>query len=117
MEGILRTPAMGGRIRERVDHLEEFQNGSRPAMSQDQRQCVRMPGANVNEMNVEPVDLGQELRQGIQPCLDPPPTVLRSPIAGQFFDGRQLDALRLIPDGLPVGPSRRNDPPTEIGEI
>ena len=67
-------------------------------------------------MNVEPVDLGDELRQGVEPRLDFPPVVVRRPIAGEFLHGRELHALRLISDGLLVRPACRRDAPAEVGE-
>ncbi|MGY4427900.1 hypothetical protein ACVWWO_000377 [Bradyrhizobium sp. F1.13.1] len=35
-------------------------------MRDDQRQCVLMLRANVNEMDIKAVDLGDELRQGVE---------------------------------------------------
>ena len=35
-------------------------------MRDDERQRIFMFRTNVNEMNVQPVDLGDEIRQGVQ---------------------------------------------------
>ena len=67
-------------------------------------------------MNVEPVDLGDELRQGAESRLDLPPVVVRPPIAGEFLHGRELHALRLIGDRLLVGPARRRNAPAQVRE-
>ena len=53
-------------IGEWLDDLQLLDDRARPPMGDDQRQRILMPGANVNEMNVQPVDLGDELWQGIQ---------------------------------------------------
>ena len=48
---------------------------------------------DMNEMNVDPVDVGRELRKRIHLCLDLPPVVLRPPIAHERLELCQLDAL------------------------
>src|SRR5258708_9802261 len=85
-------------------------------MGHDQRQGVRMTRADVHELNVEPVDLSHKLRQGIQLRLRLPPVVLRPPVAYERLDLRQLDALGLISDSLPVGPPCRRDASAEVDE-
>jgi len=59
---------------------------------------------NVDEMNVEPIDLREELRQGIQFGLALAPIVIRRPITSGFLKGSELHALRFIRDCLTVGP-------------
>ena len=48
----------------------------------------------MDEVNVEIVDLSQELRQGVQPRLDPPKVVLGAPVAHQRLHRGQLNPLR-----------------------
>ena len=43
------------------DRLRAFRDGLK------ERQRIFMFGTNVNEMNVQPIDLGHELRQGVGP--------------------------------------------------
>src|SRR5947209_6960719 len=71
---------------------------------------------NVNEMNVQPIDLGHELREGIEPRLEPPEVVVGAPVAREFLHRRQLHALRSICDGLLVWPDRRGDAPAQVGD-
>src|SRR5580698_4202582 len=71
---------------------------------------------NMDEMNVETVDLGHELRQGVDPGLDLPPVMLRLPVAYDFLYRRELDALRCIRDGFNFGQARRGQPPTQIDQ-
>jgi hypothetical protein len=61
---------MCGGIGQRIDDLQLLDDRAGPPMRDDQRQCIVMLGANVNEMNIEPVDLGDELRQGVEARLD-----------------------------------------------
>src|SRR2546428_13947243 len=76
-----------------------------------------MTRADVYEVNVEPVDLRHELRQGIQPCLRLPPVVARPPVAYERLDLRQLRALGPIRDRLPIGPPRSRDALAEVDEF
>ena len=63
--------------------------------------CVTMTGsafvvlrADVDEVDVEPVDLGDELRQGVQLRLALAPVVVRRPVARELLHRRELHALR-----------------------
>ena len=86
-------------------------------MADDQRQRIFMFRTNVDEMNVEPIDLGDELRQGVEPRLHFAPVVIRRPIAREFLHRCELHALRRIGDCLPFGPVRGGDAPAELGEF
>jgi hypothetical protein len=55
-------PAMRRGIGQRLDNLQLLNDRARPPVRDDQRQRVLMPGANVNEVNVQPIDLGNEVR-------------------------------------------------------
>src|SRR5882672_478075 len=68
-------------------------------------------------MNVQPVDLGDEIRQGVESRLDLAPVVLRRPIAREFLGRRKLHALRCIGDRFPFGPSSRADALAQIGKF
>jgi hypothetical protein len=61
VERIVGACAMSGRIGERTDSVEQFDDRSRPAVRHDERQCVLMRRPHVDEMDVDPVDLGHEL--------------------------------------------------------
>src|SRR5580704_8445012 len=50
----------------------------------------------MNEMNVQPVDLGDELRQGVQFCFALAPIVICPPIARQRLRRRELYSLGCI---------------------
>ena len=86
-------------------------------MRHDQRHGVRMTRADVDEVNVEPVDLGHELRVGVEPGLSLAPVVVGTPITHQLLDFCELYALRPVIDRLPIGPSRGGDASAEIEEL
>ena len=48
---------------------------------------------NVDEMNVEAINLGHELRQGVELGFDLSPIIFRQPIPREFLNRRELNAL------------------------
>src|SRR5271169_3869782 len=117
MECVRRARAMGSSIRQWIDDLELFDDRAWPSVRDDEWQCFFMFRANVNEMNVQPVDLGDELREGVQFCLALSPVVSGRPIAGKFPHCRKLHALRLICDSLLFGPLRGRNAPAKLIEL
>ena len=73
--------------------------------------------ADVNEVDIEAVDLGHELRQGIQLRFRLPPVVAGAPILDERLDLRELYALRLVTDRLRIGPARRLHTPAKVNEV
>jgi hypothetical protein len=114
MEGIRSAPAMGRGVSKRIDDLQLLDDRTGPSMVDDQRQRILMRRTNVNEVNVQTVDLGDELRQGVQLRLALAPVVLRRPVAREFWNHRQRHTLRLIRDGLFLGPVRGRYASTEV---
>jgi hypothetical protein len=96
-----------------IDDLQLLDDRAGPPVIDDERQCVFVSRTNVNEMNVEPIDLGNELRQGV-PRLALAPVVVRLPIAREFLNHRERHALRLICDGLLLRPLRGRYASTEV---
>src|SRR5438045_5507155 len=72
---------------------------------------------DVDEMNVEPVNLGDEMREGLESRLALAPIVLRRPVARERLSRRELDALRLIRDSLLLRPAGGGDALTQILEL
>ena len=108
--------AMRGRIGQRLDHLVKLDHRTRPAMRDDQRHRFRMRRTDVQEMNVEPVDFGGELRKAIEPRLAPAPIVLFRPIAADVLDPFQRRALAPVLDQFGFRPARVAQPRLEIVE-
>ena len=98
VEGIGGVAAMRDRIDQRLDHLVELDDRARPAMGDDQRHRAGMRRARMDEMDVEPVDRGGELRKAIEQRFACAPVVVVGPVAA--------DLLRSMPAARP-GSSRR----------
>src|SRR5260370_29479413 len=86
-------------------------------MRDDHRQRIFMLRANVNEMNIEPIDLGDEVRYGFQFCLALAPVIVCSPRALEFLHRRELHALRCIVGQFSFGTFGRVDAPAQIGKF
>ena len=95
VEGILGIAAVADRIGQRRDHLEKLDDGARPAVGHDQRQRVGFGGAHVQEVDVDAVDGGDELLEGVDARLGAAPVVLVLPVL--------LDLLH-IAERHPLGP-------------
>ena len=108
---------MFGGIRQRLDDLELLDDRARPAVRDDDRQRAVVLRAHVDEVNVEPVDLRDELRERIQPRFDFAPVVLRAPVRRERLHRGELHALRIVRDQLAIRPPRRLDAPIQIGEL
>jgi hypothetical protein len=98
---------MGRGIGQWIDNLELLDDRTGPPVRDDERQRIFMFRTNVNEMNVQPIDLGYELRQCIQFRLALAPIVICPSITRDLLNRCELDALRFICDRLPVGPPCR----------
>jgi hypothetical protein len=107
---------MRGGIGQRIDDLQLFDDRARPPVRHDDRQRIRVLRADVNEMDVQPVDVRHELRQCVQSRLELAPVVACRPVARELLKRRERHALRVIGDGFLVGPPRCLDPSAEIGE-
>src|SRR3546814_7742145 len=76
MESVRLRPPKSGRIGQRLDDLQLLDDRSRPAVGDDDRQGILMLRTSVDEVNVELVDLGDEVREGVQLRLDLAPGIL-----------------------------------------
>ena len=114
MERVLRACAVCRRVGERLDDLQLLDDRAGPAVRDDERQGVLMLGADMDEMNVQPVDLGHEVREGVELRLALAPVVVGRPVAGECLHRRQRHALRVVGDRLAIGPARRCDPATHV---
>ena len=117
MERILGAPTVRGRVGQRADRVEQLDHRARPAVGHDQWQRVLVRRRDVDEVDVYAVDLGDELRQLVQPRLDAPEVVLVQPIAGERLRGGELHTLRPVVDQLLARPACRGDTPTQIANL
>jgi hypothetical protein len=102
------------RIRERGDRVEQLHHRARPPVRHDQRQRVVVGRRDVDEVDVDAVDLGHELREGVQPRLEPAEVVVVCPVARELLQRRELHALRPVGNELLVRPARVGDTPAEV---
>src|SRR5438270_13967640 len=70
--------------------------------------------ADVNKVDVQPVDLSNELRQRIQSRLALAPVVIFFPILCELFQRREFYSLGAVWNWLLFGPARRRDSPAKI---
>src|SRR5260370_13049015 len=68
-------------------------------------------------MNVQSIDLGHKLRQGVHFCLDLAPVVFRRPIARQRLNRRELYSLGCICNRFSFRPLCRVDAPAQFGKF
>jgi hypothetical protein len=69
------------------------------------------------KMDVQPVDLGQELREGVELRLARAPVVVGHPVARELLDHGERHALGFIRDGLFLGPVRGSDPSAKVVQL
>src|SRR6185436_3714289 len=100
-----------------IDELQLLDDRAGPSVRNDDRQRILMFRTDVDEMDVQPVDLGDEVRYGIQPRLARAPVIFRPPITRELLNRRELYAFRLVLDRFAVGPLRRVDAPAHIGKL
>jgi hypothetical protein len=83
----------------------------------DNRQRILLFRTNVDEMNVEPIDLSDELRQSVQPRFYLAPVIAGRPVACELLHGRELHALRRVSHRFVLRPSGCLDTPFQIDEL
>src|SRR5262245_3065479 len=110
MEGVLFGSAKSGRVSKWFYDLQLLDHRSRPPVRDDDRQCVFVLGAGVDKMNIEPIDIGYEIRERLDARLARAPVVLFSPVFRQRLGGRELNALRLVVDRFLLRPAGSRNP-------
>ena len=114
---VLGLSTVSGRIGERADDFHLFDDRAGPSVGDDERQRILFLRRDVNEMNVEPVDLGDEIRHRVDFRLALAPVVVGGPIARESLRCRELDTLRFISDLFSLRPPRRLDAIAQVREI
>ena len=71
----------------------------------------------MDEVDVLPIDLGEELGERVQARLDPSEVVLVQPLTRQGRKCLELHALRPIGDQLFSRPTRRGDPAANVVDL
>ena len=104
-------------IGQRIDNLHLLDDRAGPSVRDDERQRVVVLRTHVNEMNVQPIDLGDELRHGVQRRFARAPVILRCPIARECLHRRELYSLGCVCNRLSFRPSRRLDATAQFGQF
>jgi hypothetical protein len=117
MERVGRLAAVSGRVDQRPDDLEELDDRPWPAVVEDKRQRISLRRTDVEEVDLEPVDLGAELGQRVQARLARPPVVTVGPVRAQLLQVGKRDALRPVVDRLAVRPAGAVKALTKIVEL
>jgi hypothetical protein len=73
--------------------LREFEDRPRPAVAEQDRQSVLMPGAHVEEVDAQAIDLCAVLAETVEHCLATAPVILCSPVVYQSAHPRERYAL------------------------
>jgi DNA-binding MarR family transcriptional regulator len=91
-------------LAERADDVQELHRGAGPAVGEDQRQGMGIPGAYVEEVHPVAVQLGDLLGQCVELGLVGAP-VERQPVLGEGTHPVEGDAVRVGPAGPADGPA------------
>ena len=117
MESVRCAPAMCRGIGQRIDDLQLLDDRAGPSVRDDQRQRIFMLRTDVDEMDVQPIDLGDEMRVGVQLRLHLAPVVICRPMARELLHRGELHALRRVGNRFAIGPLRRGDAPAKLGDL
>ena len=117
MKRVRRVAAACRGIRQRLDRFQVLNRRARPPVRDDERQRVFMFRADVDEVNIQPVNFGNKLWQSVEPRFAPAPVVFRPPIARELLNRRELEALRSIRDWFALRPLGSVDAPSQIGKL
>ena len=117
MESIRGAAAVRCGIGQWLDELELLDDGARPAVGDDDGQGILVLRTHVNEVDVETIDLGDEVRHGVEAGFDLAPVVVRRPVTRELLHGRERHALRKVADGFLLGQPGRDDAPAQVGQV
>ncbi len=117
VEGVGGLAAVRERVGERSDAIDEFEDRAGPAVGKDHRQGAAMVRAHVDEMDVDAVDGGDELRQRVELGFKAAPVVAAAPVAHQCLQLRQREPLRLVIDPFAIGPAGGLHAPAQLVKL
>ncbi len=109
--------AVGAGIAQRSDDVEKLDHRTGPAVQQDQWPRVRLGRFDVQEVHRLTVDLGAELRVGIQLGLLGAPVEVVGPVVGKSF--QVVHGHATLP-GRPrqlLGPAGGGQPGLQLGQV
>src|SRR5688572_10989675 len=92
-------------IGEGPHNFQKLKDRPWPSVRHNQRHRIVMRRADVGELNVETLNLGDKLWQGIQFRFRLPPVVIRTPVLYKRLQFGELDALTLVWNGFLIWPT------------
>src|SRR5881628_3259875 len=93
MKRIAGAGAVRGGIGQRSDDFRELEKRPGPAVRHGERHGVGLLRSLVDEMNVEPVDVGLELIQLVEPPLLGAPIEFLAPVSDELFEVPEIGAV------------------------
>jgi hypothetical protein len=117
MEGVGAVTAVPGWVGKRADDREEFGYRSRPAVGEGERQGVSLRRADVEEVDVLPVDGGRELGERVEAGLLCPPVERRAPVLGELLQVVERDSVVPPCIGELVGPASAGKPVAQVVDV
>jgi hypothetical protein len=106
MEGVARLSAVGRGIGQRTHDFQELDDRAGPAMRHDQRHRLWVRRAHMHELDVQPIQCGDEVRIRVELCFTTPPVVALAPVGADFLRIGERDALAPIGRRLAFRPTR-----------
>ena len=85
MKRVASGPAVAGRVGEGLDDAVEFDDGTWPTVGKDQGNGVRIGAFPVDEVDVQAIDLGHELRKPVEISLPRGPVVVVKPVVANLL--------------------------------
>jgi hypothetical protein len=85
MERVARASAVRRGVRERVDDRQLLDHRAKPSVGDDERRRVLVLRADVDEMDVEPVDLDDEVGRALILASHFAPVVVGRPVASEVL--------------------------------
>ena len=117
MERVGRVAAVGPRIGQRTDEVDELGDRARIPVGDDERQRIRLGRADVQEVDRLAIDRGGELGEPVQHRLVRPPVVVRAPILGQLLQVSERHAPAPAHAGRSRGPAGTGEPVPQVVDI
>ena len=105
------------RVGQRTDDVHELHDGGGPAVGEDHRRRVHFRRADVQEVHLRAIDVGEELRELVEPRLGGAPVVARAPVLGQFLEIAERHAAAPAGAGHLVGPAGGRQPLVQVIEL
>jgi len=117
VESVRCRRAMRRGIGQGIDNLHLLDDRAGPSVRDDERQRVVVLRTHVNEMNVQPIDFGDETAAGRSTSLRTRASHTPLPNSARVLNRLELHTLRFIPNRFPLRPLCRLYAPAQFGKF